>query len=310
MNSNYHHTSIDIHPAHLGMRWVLLGIFTNIILVLVKGTAGVWGHSYALVADAIESTTDIFSSILVYIGLKISTKPPDKNHPYGHGKAEPLSAVSIALFLFLAAICIAYQSFLRIQNPHQLPSPWTLVVLISVILIKEGLYKFASRIAAQTSSNALKGDAIHHRSDAITSLAAFLGISIALIGNHFKPDPYWSCADDWAAMVASIAVAYNGWVILYQAIYELTDAKPDAQIEIEIRKVALTVTGVKELDKCSVRKMGLEYYVELDVRVDRDMPVFQAHDISHQVQNTIREKVQSARIAKVLIHIEPSRKVS
>lgn len=307
MNSISQGTLLAIHPAQKGMRLVLFGIIANFILAGIKFAAGIFGNSYALIADAIESTTDIFSSLLVYIGLKISTKPADKNHPYGHGKAEPLAAFAISLFLFFAAFFIVYESIQRIKNPHPIPSSWTLIILILVILVKEILYKFSYKVAEETASTAIKGDAFHHLSDALTSMAAFLGISIAIIGNHFNPDPYWASADDWAALASSVVVLYNGLKIMHQAIYELTDASPDQQIEDEVRKVALTVPGVKELHRCRMRKMGFEYYVELDVRVDRDMPVYLAHDISHQVQDKIIEKVMSARIARVLIHIEPSK---
>lgn len=307
MNNISQGSLIAVQNAHKGMRLVLFGIIANFILAGIKFTAGILGHSYALVADAIESTTDILSSLLVYVGLKISTKPADKNHPYGHGKAEPLAAFAISLFLFFAAICIAYESISRIRNPHPIPASWTLLVLFFVIIVKKILYKFSYKVAKETSSNAIKGDAFHHLSDALTSIAAFLGISIAIVGNHFNPGPYWASADDWAALAASVVVVYNGYRIMHLAIYELSDARPDAEIENEVRKVALTVPGVKELHRCRMRKMGFEYYVELDVRVDRNMPVHLAHEISHRVQDTVKEKVVSGQIARVLIHIEPSR---
>lgn len=298
--------AIPPHPADAGMRGVLIGIIINGLLAIGKAAAGIFGHSYALVADGIESATDVFSSLLVYIGLKVSTRPADENHPHGHGKAEPLTAVAVAFFLFLAAALVAYHSIREILTPHTMPAAWTLIALVTVVAIKESLFRSILRIGEEAGSVAIQGDALHHRSDAITSIAAFIGIAVALIGSRFSPDPRWSSADDWAALLASGAIAYNGWGILRRALYELTDARPDASIEEEVRRVARTVPGVADLDKGLVRKMGFDYYVELDVLVDRDMPVHKAHDIAHEVQDTVREKVAQGRVARVLVHIEPT----
>ena len=179
------------------MRSTLIGIGVNLFLAVGKALAGVFGHSYALVADAIESGMDVLSSILVYFGLKVSTLPADENHPQGHGKAEPLAAVMVGFFLFLAAIGIAYTSIERIRTPHRLPAPWTLLVLFAVICIKEALVRFALRVGEQTGSNAVKADAIHQRTDTLTSVAAFIGILVAQVGSRVHPDPRWPSADDW-----------------------------------------------------------------------------------------------------------------
>lgn len=294
------------HPAEQGMRSTLLGIGINLLLALGKAAAGIFGNSYALVADAIESATDVFSSILVYVGLKVALQPPDENHPHGHGKAEPLAAVAVGLFLFLAAFGIARQSLHEIRTPHTMPASWTLLVLAGVMLVKEAMFRFVMRVGNAAGSTAVKGDALHHRSDALTSVAAFVGISVALIGSRFSPDPRWSSADDWAALFASLVVACNGWGILKGAILELTDARLDTEIEAEVRRVALTIPGVAGLDKCVARKMGFDHYVELDVLVDREMPVHAAHAIAHRVQDAVRAQVVRGRIARVLVHIEPS----
>lgn len=295
------------HPAQQGMRSTLIGIAVNLVLALCKAAAGIFGTSYALVADAIESVTDVFSSLLVYIGLQVAAKPADESHPHGHGKAEPLAALAVALFLFLAAIGVAYQSVREILTPHLVPAPWTLLVLVGVIVAKETLFRFVLKVGEEVGSTAVKGDAWHHRSDAITSAAAFIGIAVAVIGNRLNPASYWSSADDWAALLASGLIAFNGWGILRGALYELTDAHPGPELEEEIRHVAMTVPGVDSLHRCVIRKMGFDYYVELDVRVDPNMTVFQAHDIAHKVQDVVRAEVKGGRIARVLVHIEPTR---
>jgi cation diffusion facilitator family transporter len=294
------------HPAEAGVRSTLIGIGINLLLVVAKATAGILGHTYALIADAIESGMDVVSSALVLIGLKVAVKPADENHPQGHGKAEPLATVVVAIFLFLAAYEIGRQSLHEIANPHTLPAPWTLFVLVGVVIVKELLARFIAKVGGESGSGAVKADAQHQRADVVTSAAAFIGIAIALIGSHFSPDPRWSSADDWAALLASGFIAYNGFGILKGALYELTDARPDVALEEEVRNAALTVPGVVSTDKCFVRKMGFDYFVELDVRVDPQMTVEHAHDISHQVQDMVRARIKDKRFTRVLVHPEPS----
>ncbi len=294
------------HPAEAGIRSTLIGIGVNLLLVFVKATAGVLGHTYALIADAIESGMDVVSSILVLIGLKVAARPADENHPQGHGKAEPLATVAVALFLFAAAYQIGRQSIYEIAHPHTLPAPWTLLVLLGVVVVKELLARFIARIGDASGSGAVQADAQHQRSDVITSAAAFLGISIALIGAQVSPDPRWSSADDWAALFASGWLAWNGFGILRGAVYELTDARPDKDLETQVRRVALTVPGVAGTDKCFVRKMGFDYFVELDVQMNRDLPLYRAHEIAHAVQAAVRVQIKDKRFGRVLVHPEPT----
>ena len=270
----------------------------NGLLALTKGVAGFLGNSYALIADAIESTADIMSSIIVYSGLRIAMKPRDLNHPYGHGKAEPLAAVVVSLSLMAAAITIVVQSIHEIITPHHAPEPFTLIVLVAVVLVKEGLFRYVLHVGEQSNSTAVKTDAFHHRSDALTSGAAFIGISIALLGG-----PGWESADDWAAMFASVIIAINAYRLFIPAINEVMDAAPHEAIESEIRRIALSVDGVLALDKCYVRKMGFDLYVDLHVIVQSDITVKQGHEIGHRVRDAIC--TTNPRVADVLIHIEP-----
>ncbi|MBX7136644.1 MAG: cation diffusion facilitator family transporter [Oligoflexia bacterium] len=295
------------HPAHQGMQATAIGIGVNCALALGKMVAGVLGHSFALVADAIESTTDIFSSLITWWGLKVSARPADENHPLGHGKAEPLAATAVAGFLLIAAAMVAYQSFYQILRPHQLPESWTLLVLVGVVCAKGLLSRFALNVADSTGSLAVKGDAWHHRSDALTSAAAFVGIAVAIIGNRLHPDVRWSGADDWAALFSSGIIAFNGLSVLRSAIYELSDAHPSLDLEAQIRCVAGEVEGVVNLHKCYVRKMGFDYYVELDVRVDETLSVAAGHTIAHRVQDAVRANIPMIRFGRVLVHIEPTR---
>lgn len=280
------------------MRSTLIGIAVNLFLAAIKGTAGIVGHSYALIADAVESTMDVASSLIVWLGLRYSVKPPDDNHPYGHGKAEPLAAMAVSLALFAAAAGVAVESVREIRLPHHAPAPYTLIVLVIVIVVKETLFRYVLKIGDSTSSTAVKSDAWHHRSDALTSAAAFVGISIALIGGAG-----YESADDWAALFAAFIIALNAYLLLRPALDELTDAKPDPALEAQVRSVAQQNPHVIGTHKCHVRKMGFDYYVDLDVIVDGNMTVTRGHDIAHEVQNAIR--AANPLFSKVLIHVEP-----
>jgi cation diffusion facilitator family transporter len=282
-----------------GLRSTILGILANAVLAVIKGIAGVLGNSYALIADAIESTTDIASSLIVWGGLKISGIPPDIDHPYGHGKAEPLAATVVSLFLFAVAIAIAIQSAREIVTPHHAPAPFTLIVLVVVVITKESLFRFVFNVGKSIDSTAVKSDAWHHRSDAITSASAAIGISIAIIGG-----PGYESADDWAAMFASVIIAFNAYRILRPAINEVMDAAPTSEVEKAVRETARRVDGVLGLEKCRIRKMGLWYYVDLHVTVEGSMAVREGHEIARNVRAKILEI--HANIADVLIHIEPS----
>ncbi|NMH24836.1 cation diffusion facilitator family transporter [Flavobacterium solisilvae] len=271
----------------------------NAGLALVKGLAGVFGNSYALIADAIESTTDIFSSFLVLFGLKYSNKPADENHPYGHGRAEPLITFIVVGFLITSATIIAYESIENIRTPHEAPKSWTLIILTIIILWKEFSFRKVMKRGIETNSSSLKADAWHHRSDAITSVAAFIGISIALIFG----DGYES-ADDWAALFASGFILYNSYLIFRPALGEIMDEHLYDDLILEIREVSHQVEGVIDTEKCFIRKAGMKYHVDLHATVDATISVKEGHDIAHLLKDTLRAKIP--QLGHVLIHIEPN----
>jgi cation diffusion facilitator family transporter len=281
-----------------GIRSAVIGIGVNAGLAMVKGAAGFFGNSYALIADAIESASDVVSSLIVVSGLRIAAKPRDENHPYGHGKAEPIAAMIVALSLFGAAVTIITQSYHEIVTPHHAPAPFTLIVLVAVVITKESLFRFVFRVAQDVHSTAVTTDAWHHRSDAITSAAAFIGIAVALIGGEG-----YESADDWAALAASVIIMVNAYLLFRPALDEVMDAAPPADIADDVRSAALAVAGVIGLDKCYVRKMGLEYFVDLHVVVDGSKSVREGHLIGHNVKDAVCAK--NPRVADVLIHIEP-----
>ncbi len=285
-----------------GLRATLLGMVVNIVLVAGKLAAGVLGHSHALVADAVESLADIFSSIVVWRGLVVAEEPADEDHPYGHGKAEPIAGAIVSTMLLLAAAGIAVQSVRSIAaGDHPGPRAFTLLVLLAVVVIKESLFRFVKGEAVSVDSMAVHADAWHHRSDAITSLAAAVGITVALIGGRG-----YEAADDVAAIIAACIIAFNGWRQLRPALDELMDTSPNHELIEEIRKVAETISGVERVEKCIVRKTGHRYFVDMHVEVAPKMTVEQSHLIAHDVKDRVREKFPAVR--DVLIHIEPSKK--
>lgn len=274
-------------------------IIGNTTLALIKGIAGFFGNSYALIADAIESTTDIFASFLVLFGIKYANKPADDNHPYGHGRAEPLITFLVVGFLITSATIIAYESIVNIRIPHDLPKPWTLIVLGAIILWKEYSFRVVMKRSIQTNSSSLKADAWHHRSDAITSVAAFIGISIALfLGKGYES------ADDWAALFASFFILYNSYLIFRPALGEIMDEHLYDDLIDQIREVAQQVDGIIDTEKCFIRKAGMQYHVDLHAIVDSTISVKEGHDLAHQLKDTLRERIPE--LGHVLIHVEPN----
>ena len=291
------------HPSssslQTGARVALLGLVINVAFATVKIAAGVIGHAYVLIADGIESTLDIGGSIVIWGGLTVAAKPPDRTHPYGHGKAEPIAAIVVALGVLVAAIGLAIESVREILTPHHGPAPFTLAVLVVVIVVKEILFRYVNRVGKEFESTAVQTDAWHHRSDALTSAAAFIGISVALIGGE-----RWRSADDWAALFACAVIGANGVRLLLPAFHEIMDTAPGGKIVMSIQRVAASVPGVVEVEKCRARKMGLDFYVDLHARVDGNISVHEGHEIAHRVKAAIRQS--NPRVADVLVHIEPA----
>jgi cation diffusion facilitator family transporter len=282
-----------------GARVALFGMIVNSIFAVAKILGGFLGHAYVLIADGIESGLDVAGSFVIWSGLKVASRPPDASHPYGHGKAEPIAAMIVAVGVVAAAVGLAIQSVREIFLPHHAPAPYTLVILVVVIVIKETLFRYVNRIGRDIDSTAVQTDAWHHRSDALTSAAAFIGISTTLVGGK-----RWQSADDWAAIFACAVIATNGLRLLRPAFYEIMDTAPRKIVE-SVCSVASSVPGVIEVEKCRARKMGLDFYVDLHVGVDGSISVHEGHEIAHQVKSAIQES--DPRIADVLVHIEPAR---
>jgi cation diffusion facilitator family transporter len=285
--------------AHASARLVLRGIALNAALAAVKFAGGIFGHTYALVADGAESTLDILSSLLVWAGFRVAARPPDADHPYGHGKAEPLTALAVAVFVFAMAGWVAWHAVHEIITPHEGPKWWTLPLLAGVVAVKIWFSRRIGAAGEAAGSTALGIEALHHWSDAVTSATAFVGIAIALAGGKG-----WEAADDWAALFGCVVIAFNGAGMFGKALRDVMDTAVPAEFENEVRALALAVPGVGALDKVRVRKSGLSHLVDIQVRVNGELTVREGHAIAHAVKDALIASAPHA-ITDVSVHIEP-----
>lgn len=287
--------------AQAGARLVLRGVLLNALLAAVKFAGGIFGNTYALIADAAESTLDVLGSLLVWAGFQVAARPPDANHPYGHGKAEALAALAVAVIIFAMAGWVAVHAINEIITPHRAPAWWTLLVLAAVIATKLWFSERMKNAGAAAGSTALGVEALHHWTDAVTSGAAFIGISIALLAGEG-----WEAADDWAALFACLLIAYNGVSMLGKALGDVMDTAVPQDFENEVRALALAVPGVCALDKVRMRKSGLSYLVDIQIRVNGELTVRAGHAIAHDVKDTLMGSIVH-RISDVTVHVEPMR---
>ena len=287
---------LNTHATAVRATW--FSILSNTALAVIKWLAGIFGNSYALIADAIESTSDILASFLVLVGLKYTNRPADANHPYGHGRAEPLFTFVVVAFLVTSAAVIAYKSIQHILVPDGPPRPFTLIILAAIIIWKELSFQYVLKKSKQTKSTSLKADAWHHRSDAITSVAAFIGIALSIfMGKGFES------ADDWAALLASGFILYNSYLIFRPALSEIMDEHLYDDLIAEIRVIAQDVDGILGTEKCFIRKSGMKYHVDLHAIMDGNITIKEGHRLAHVLEDTLREKLPD--ISHVIIHIEP-----
>ncbi len=282
----------------LAIRTVIFSMVSSVFLAIIKFISGIFGNSYALIADGIESIVDVFSSLLVLIGIHYSQLPADENHPYGHGKAEPLITFLVVVFLVISAATISWQAIENIQTPHALPKPFTLIVLAAIIIWKEISFQIVIKRSENLKSSALKAEAWHHRSDAITSVAAFIGISIAIFGGEG-----YEVADDYAALVAVIFILFNCYRIFRPALGEVMDENVYEELTMKIREISVQVKGVKDTEKCFIRKAGMRYHLDLHAIVNGEISVKEGHAISHRLKDRLQNEIPE--LGHILIHVEP-----
>lgn len=276
-----------------------LTVGVNISLMLVKVTVGLMGNCYALIADGVESLGDIITSAVTWLGFHFSLRPADARHPYGHGKIESLAGAFSGFSLLAASLLIAFQAVRELLTPHASPAWYTLPVLLLVVLVKEAVSRVVLRAGRAADSLALRGDAWHHRSDALTSAAAAMGISLALLGG-----PRFAQADDWAALLACGIIVFNAARILREAFHEMLDGDVGDAVRVPVLGEAGGVSQVMSVGACRIRKSGIDYFVELHIRVPGDMSVREGHAVGHRVRDAIMEARPAVR--DVVVHVEPA----
>ena len=296
--------SAETHHTRAKEQITLIGLLVNVALAGTKLIAGILGHSYALVADAVESITDILGSAVIWSGVRVGSRPPDENHPYGHGKAEALAAMVVAAIVFLAGVGTAVASIREILIPHHSPAPFTLAVLVVVIALKETMFRWGRRVSKRVASDVVAVDAFHHRADALTSAAAFFGILLSLVGPRLfggtRDD--WAPADDYAALFAAGIIIYNAYCLGRLPLRELMDHEPTEVLE-RARAIAQTIDGVLAIEKTRARTSGSRAYIDMHVQVNPSLSVAEGHIIAGKVRAAIRAELPV--VADVLIHLEP-----
>jgi cation diffusion facilitator family transporter len=265
---------------------------------VLKLVGGIFAASFALMADAVNSLGDAVTSLVVLYALRVAQKPPDKEHPYGHARAEAVAGSSVALVIILSALVVGYEAIRRLGIEHGAPPAWALWIAAVNVVVKEGLFRYKAAVGRRTGSSALLAHAWDHRSDALCSAAVLIGLAIVRWGG---PDYAW--ADEVAALVVVLAILWSGAHLFRHSAHELLDAQADDLLLARIRESARIVPGVEEVEKLWVRKAGLEYLADIHIEVQPRISVEEGHRIAHEVKDKLMGSFDNLR--HVLVHIEP-----
>jgi cation diffusion facilitator family transporter len=268
-------------------------------LALIKITAGLKGNSTSVFADGLESASDVFGSGFVLLGLTLAAKPPDADHPYGHGRFETLTGHLIGLALSVVGALIAYGSLLKVGQPHDPMAWWVFWPLVLSLFAKAVLATYKFRHGRKLKSDALMADAWN---DSIDTLSA--AVALSAVGLTFLDPQRFAEADRYGGFFVGLIVIGVGVRVAHDAAMQLMDTMPKPEMMEQIRAAAALVPGTRGVEKCFARKTGLRYHVDLHLEVDPDMTVHQSHEIAHQVQLKIMEKLDW--VAGVLVHVEPA----
>lgn len=279
-------------------RAALLGLGVNLVLGLVKLFGGLSGDSFALLADAVNSLGDVFTSVVVLLALQVAQRPPDKEHPYGHTRAEAIAASNVALLIILSALWVGWEAIQRLNVQHDVPPPWTLWIAGVNVVIKESLYQYKVRVAKRTGSVAILANAWDHRSDALCALAVLVGLGIVRWGG-----PGFISADEMASLVVVAAIVGSGVFLFRKSVHELMDVQAEADFLIAVRRSAAGAPGVQGVEKLWIRKSGLEFLADIHLEVDPQLTVAEGHRIGHVVKDRLLHEFPNLR--DVLVHLEP-----
>jgi len=279
-------------------RAAVLGLMVNLLLGILKLIGGIVGHSFALIADAVNSIGDVISTVVVLVALKVAQRPADAEHPYGHTRAEGIAASNVALLIIVSALFVGWEAIGRISGPRNIPALWTLLIAGANVLIKEGLYRYKIRVGRRTGSAAITANAWDHRSDAFCSLSVLVGLAAIRLGG-----PQYIWADEVASLVVAAAIVWSGVQLFRSSASDLMDVQADSDLVNEIRTAAMSVAGVKNVETLWVRKSGLEFFADIHIEVDQQLTVAEGHRIGHQVKDRLLAEFSSLR--DVLVHLEP-----
>jgi cation diffusion facilitator family transporter len=282
-----------------GQRVAALGMAVSAVLAVVKIVAGLHGHSTAVVADGLESASDVFASGFVLLGLTLAAIPPDENHPYGHGRVETLTGLLIGMFLFAGGALISYASVQRIGQPRESLASFVVYPLMASLVAKSSLAVYKFRYGRKLKSDALVADAWNDTMDSVSAVAALIAVGLTLI------DPArFVETDRYGGFIVGLIVVTTGIRVAYDTAMQLMDTMPDEGLMRQVRDVARREPGVRGVEKCFARKTGLKYHVDLHLEVDPEMTVRRSHDIAHLVRLRILERLDW--VADVLVHVEPA----
>jgi len=283
----------------VGQRIAIAGMTVSGVLAAIKIAAGILGHSTAVTADGLESAGDVFASGFVLLGLTVAAVPADSNHPYGHGRAETLTGLVIGLVLSAAGALISYRSLLNLHTARPVPELFVIWPLMLSAVVKAGLAGVKFRVGRTTLSAALVADAWNDTTDVVSATVALIAVGLTL----WDPERF-ADADHYGGFVVGLIVMTTGLRVARETAYQLMDTMPDEPLLNTIRGVALSVQGVRGVEKCYARKTGLQYHVDLHLEVDPNMTVRESHNIATHARIRIKESLPW--VADVLVHVEPA----
>lgn len=279
-------------------RGALVGLFVNLALGIAKLLGGIFGHSFALISDSVNSLGDVFATCVVLAAVRIAQLPADREHPYGHSRAEAVAATNVAVTIIMSALWIGWEAISRFGEEGEPPHVWTLWISAANVVIKEFLYRYSVRLGERTGSQAMIANAWDHRSDAFCALAVLLGLATVRWAG-----PEFGWADEVAALIVVAAILWTAVALFRSSANELLDVQAAPELVNEIRQLAAGVPGVLDVEKLRVRKSGLEYFVDIHIEVDPQMSVADGHRVGHAVKDRLKGAKETLR--DVLVHLEP-----
>ncbi len=289
MNENMEKTAMKVS---------IISIIANVVLAAFKLVAGVFAHSGAMISDAIHSASDVFSTFVVMIGIKIASKEPDEEHPYGHERMECVAAIILATILCITGLGIGKNALSNITgNSGEMAVPGVLALIAAIvsIIVKEAMFWYTRHYAKKIDSGALMADAWHHRSDALSSIGAFIGIIFARMG--------YVMMDSIACLVICVFIVKAAYDIFKDAIDKMVDKSCSLEVEAEIRTIVMSVDGVKGIDSLSTRLFGNKMYVDIEIRADGEKTLNETHEIAEAVHDSI--EAQFEKVKHIMVHVNP-----